>query len=72
MIQPKLTPVQAEVLARLTDEWQPEWDLILGGSRRVVLKALVKKGYAESRWPVYRSSRRFDYRLARKEDTDDR
>lgn len=64
----KLTPIQAEVLARLTDEWQPEWRIVGGirGGRelsgtRATLNALVTKGYAELRSITY------EYRLAQKE-----
>ena len=59
MPSPKLTPVQAEVLGRLTNEWQFEWRLVgapradydggrLSGNR-ATLKVLVAKGYAEQR-----------------------
>ena len=50
----KLTPLQAEVLARLTDKWRPEWNLVgrqtkgrLSGNH-ATLKALVVKGYAQA------------------------
>ena len=63
----ELTPVQAEVLARLTDEWLPRYVLIFGHRRDSMLDALVKKGYAERRYIYGRISP--EYRLAQKGDT---
>ena len=70
----KLSPVQAEVLTRLTNEWRGYFDLVgrfssyrgRGGSH-ITLTALVSKGYAERR-----KQRRwggeydYEYRLAQK------
>lgn len=67
-MHPKLTVVQAEVLARLTDRWQPRYVLIFGHRRDKVLDALVAKGYAERR---HLGQYAPDYRLAQKEKTDD-
>ncbi len=60
----KPTPAQAEVLAQLSDEWQPRYVLIFGHRRDATLIALVKKGYAERRWQFGHYAP--DYRLAQK------
>ena len=68
MPSPKLSPVQAEVLARLTNEWQLRYVLIFGHRRDATLTALVKKGYAERRWQFGHYEP--EYRLAQKGNAD--
>ena len=60
----KLTAIQAEILARLTMDWLPEWKLVERNQRNsVALWDLVESGHAEQR-----PDRGFgyDYRLAQK------